>query len=117
MVYEESEYVGYDGKQMFMRIWKPDGETRAVVVGFHGLGAHSGLISFVGEYYAKNGFLFYAPDMRGFGKFDGIKGHADSFDEYIQDMDSLISYLKLTHSDHKFSSLNRFTNIKMELMV
>ncbi|MFW9920131.1 MAG: alpha/beta hydrolase [Candidatus Thorarchaeota archaeon] len=102
MTYEEGEYLGYDGTQMFMRIWTPDSKHKAIVLGLHGLGAHSGTISYVGEYFAKNGFLFYAPDMRGFGKFTGTKGHVDSFDEYVQDLDSLISYLKLSHPDDKF---------------
>ena len=39
MTYEESEYAGYDGKKMFMRIWKPEGPPKAVVLGIHGLGA------------------------------------------------------------------------------
>ncbi len=102
MGYEESEYLGYDGTQMFMRVYKPDGKPKAIILGLHGLGAHSGTISYVSEFFAKNGYLFYAPDMRGFGKFTGIKGHVDSFDEYVQDLDSLVSYLKLAHSDDKF---------------
>lgn len=101
LTYEESEYAGYDGKKMFMRIWKPEGPPKAVVLGIHGLGAHSGLISYVGEYFAKNQYIFYAPDMRGFGKFEGLKGHVDSFDEFVQDLDSLVTYLKQSHPSEK----------------
>ncbi len=101
MEYEESDYIGYDGTQMFLRIWKPESEPKAVILGIHGIGSHSGLISYVGEFFAKNGFLFYAPDMRGFGHFQGAKGHVDSFDEYVQDIDSLVSFLKLRHPEIK----------------
>ncbi len=99
---EESEYMGYDGTQMFMRYWKPEGEVKAVMLGFHGLGSHSGLISHVGEFFANKGYLFYAPDMRGFGHYSGLKGHVDSFDEYNKDIESLVAHLKLKHPDTKF---------------
>ncbi len=99
---EETNYLGYDGKQMFMRVWKPDGEIKSVVILFHGLGSHSGLMSFLGENFAKNGHISYAPDLRGFGHYDGKKGHVDSFQEYIDDTEALVAHLKLKHSDKKF---------------
>jgi acylglycerol lipase len=100
--YEETEYLGYDGKQMFMRVWSPDGEPKAIVLGVHGLGSHSGLLSFVAEHFAQRGYKFYAPDMRGFGHYDGLKGHIDYFDEYIKDLEALLAHIKLKHSVSKF---------------
>ena len=50
---EETNYLGYDGKQMFMRVWHPEGEPKSIVLMFHGLGSHSGLMSFLGENFAK----------------------------------------------------------------
>jgi lysophospholipase len=69
---------------------------------FHGLGSHSGLMSFLGENFAKNGHTCYAPDLRGFGQYDGKKGHIESFDEYVKDTEAIIAHLKLKHSDKKF---------------
>jgi hypothetical protein len=37
---EESTYQGFDGTTMLLRIWKPEGEPRAIVLGIHGLGIH-----------------------------------------------------------------------------
>jgi acylglycerol lipase len=91
---EEGEYIGYDGKKMFMRGWLPDGAPRALVIGIHGLGSHSGLISFVGELYANRGYAFMAPDLRGFGHYDGIKGHVESFGEIIEDVNSFVAQMK-----------------------
>jgi alpha-beta hydrolase superfamily lysophospholipase len=99
---EESNYLGYDGKQMFMRVWAPDGEPKSVVIMIHGLGSHSGLMSFLGENFEKNGHICYAPDLRGFGHYDGMKGHIESFDEYVQDIEAIVAHLKLKHSDKKF---------------
>ncbi|MFW9907122.1 MAG: alpha/beta hydrolase [Candidatus Thorarchaeota archaeon] len=101
MKMEESEYMGYDGTQMFMRVWSPQQQPKAVLLGFHGLGSHSGLISHVGEFFANSGYLFYAPDMRGFGHYSGIKGHVDSFEEYNKDMESLVAFIKLKHPSLK----------------
>ncbi len=91
---EEGEYLGYDGKKMFMRGWLPDGEPRALVVGIHGLGAHSGTISFIGESFAERGYAFMAPDLRGFGHYDGIKGHVESFGEIIEDVNNFVAHMK-----------------------
>ncbi len=98
---EESTYQGFDGTTMLLRIWKPKDVPKAIVLGLHGLGSHSGRLSFLGEQFSSNGYAFYAPDMRGFGTFPGRKGHVESFDEYTDDMESLIAYLKLLHDDKK----------------
>ncbi|MHA2303329.1 MAG: alpha/beta hydrolase [Candidatus Thorarchaeota archaeon] len=91
---EEGEYIGYDGKKMFMRGWMPDETPRALVIGIHGLGSHSGLLSFIGESYANRGYAFMAPDLRGFGHYDGIKGHVESFREIIEDVNGFVAEMK-----------------------
>lgn len=98
---EESTYQGFDGTTMLLRIWKPDGEPKAIVLGLHGLGSHSGRLAYLGERFTKEGYTFYAPDMRGFGTFPGRKGHVESWDEYTEDLESLVAYLKLLHQDKK----------------
>ncbi|MDF1541421.1 MAG: lysophospholipase [Candidatus Thorarchaeota archaeon] len=99
---EETNYIGYDNKQMFMRLWEPEGDSKAIVIALHGLGSHSGLMSFLGESFANRGYTCYAPDLRGFGQYDGKKGHIESFDEYVKDIEAIIAQLKLKHSDQKF---------------
>ncbi len=95
---EEREYPGYDGSKLFLRTWKPDSEPKAVVILVHGLGAHSGLLSPVGEYFASQGFFVYAPDLRGYGHWTGMKGHVDSFDEIVEDIDRLVQLAREEHS-------------------
>ncbi len=98
---EESTYQGFDGTTMLLRIWKPEGEPKAVVLGLHGLGSHSGRLGYLGERFTAQGYIFYAPDMRAFGTYPGRKGHVESFDEYTEDLESLVAYLKLLHQDKK----------------
>jgi len=98
---EEEHYSGYDGTIMLLRVWKPEGIPRAVVIGLHGLGSHSGLQEFVAKQFTSRGFIFYAPDLRGFGTFPGRKGHVDSFDEYDEDIKLLVEQIKEGHTDAK----------------
>ncbi|MHA2426097.1 MAG: alpha/beta hydrolase [Candidatus Thorarchaeota archaeon] len=98
---EESTYQGFDGTTMLLRIWKPDGDPKAIVLGLHGLGSHSGRLAYLGERFTSQGYAFYAPDLRAFGTFPGRKGHVESFDEYTDDIESLVAYLKLLHHDKK----------------
>ncbi|MEM2143681.1 MAG: alpha/beta hydrolase [Candidatus Thorarchaeota archaeon] len=91
------EYSGYDGTRMYMVSWHPDDHPRAVVIAIHGLGSHADTLEKIGEAFAKRGFVLFAPDMRGFGHFSGEKGHVNSFDEYVQDMERLISDLNLRY--------------------
>jgi alpha-beta hydrolase superfamily lysophospholipase len=65
------------------------------------LGSHSGRLAYLGKEFTSKGYAFYAPDLRAFGTFPGRKGHIESFDEYIDDLESLVAYLKLLHQDKK----------------
>ncbi|MGV9103323.1 MAG: alpha/beta hydrolase [Promethearchaeia archaeon] len=95
MVHEEKEYVGYDGKRMFMHLWTPaDNKPRALIVAIHGLGSHGGDMRTIGEFLAGRDLAVFAPDMRGFGHFSGLKGHVMDFDEYIEDMHNIIMQAK-----------------------
>ncbi|MGQ4911020.1 MAG: lysophospholipase [Candidatus Thorarchaeota archaeon] len=101
MKHEESEYVGYDGTRMFMQTWFPDEEPRAAVLGIHGLGSHSGLLAPMGVRFAERGYAFHAPDLRGFGRFDGRKGHVDTFAEFDEDIHCVVQDLKEVYPDKK----------------
>ncbi|MHA1768230.1 MAG: lysophospholipase [Candidatus Thorarchaeota archaeon] len=93
--YEESKYVGYDGTRMFMANWLPDNmRPRALLVAIHGLGSHGGDLSTIGEYLAERGIAVFAPDMRGFGHYSGLKGHVMKFDEYVEDIQNIMMQVR-----------------------
>lgn len=98
MRFEESHYIGYDGTQMFMNTWLPEkDQPRAVLMAVHGLGTHGGVFKGLAEYFAERGLAVFAPDMRGFGHYSGLKGHVMNFDEYIEDLQNLIMQVKDRH--------------------
>jgi alpha-beta hydrolase superfamily lysophospholipase len=98
---EESSYIGYDGTKMLMRAHLPDEAPKAVVLGIHGLGSHSGLLMHVGDLFVQRGYAFHAPDLRGFGQFEGRKGHVESFSEYDEDLHCIVQDLKEVYPDEK----------------
>ncbi len=94
----EDTYTGYDGTEMFMLKWLPEGRPRAMILALHGLGSHAGLLSYVANYYAENGFEVRVPDLKGFGHYDGLKGHVETFQEYTLDIDALVTRLMSRHT-------------------
>lgn len=95
MKFKETHYIGYDGTRMFMASWIPDNERpRALLIAIHGLGSHALDLAAISEYFAENGIAVFAPDMRGFGHFDGLKGHVMRFDEYIEDIQNIVMQVK-----------------------
>lgn len=95
MKYEEVNYVGYDGTQMFLSVCRPDNDNpRALLIVLHGLGSHAGDFREFGKYFAEKGFAVFIPDMRGFGHYSGLKGHVMNFDEFVEDIQNLIMQAK-----------------------
>lgn len=56
----------------------------------HGIGEHSGRYEHVGAAFAEAGIDVLAHDQRGFGESDGPRGHVESFDDYLDDIEPLI---------------------------
>jgi len=95
MKYEELNYVGYDGTQMFLAFYRPDNDKpRALMIVLHGLGSHAGDFRELGKYFAEQGFGVFIPDLRGFGHYSGLKGHVMNFDEYVEDIQNLVMLAK-----------------------
>ncbi|MFX1602538.1 MAG: alpha/beta hydrolase [Promethearchaeota archaeon] len=95
MKFKETHYIGYDGTRMYMASWIPDSERpRALLIAIHGLGSHALDLATIGEHFAENGIAVFAPDMRGFGHFDGLKGHVMRFDEYMEDIQNIVMQVK-----------------------
>lgn len=98
LIYKESKYIGFDGTRMFMALWRPDDDKpRALVVALHGLGGHAEDMQNIGEYLAEKGIAVFAPDLRGFGRYSGTKGHVMSFEEYVEDIQNLLMQVKDTY--------------------
>ena len=70
--------------EIFYRRWGP-ASPRAVVLGIHGLGEHSGRYQNVVDALCPRGFALYIHDLRGHGRSGGKRGHVTAFSEYLTD--------------------------------
>lgn len=92
MKHIESSWKSSDGLTLFAQAWEPDVTPFvAVLCLVHGIGEHSSRYAHVAEAFEKEGYVLFAADLRGHGKSEGLKGHADSMEVLMQDVDVLLN--------------------------
>lgn len=79
-----------DGTEIYAQGWEPDTASKAVVCLVHGLGEHSGRYAHVAGAFGQAGLTILALDQRGHGKTLGPRGHAPSFEAFMDDIGRLI---------------------------
>ena len=57
-----------DGKSIYVRLWLPSGEPRAVILIAHGMAEHGARYERFAERLTAKGYAVYVPDDRGHGK-------------------------------------------------
>lgn len=82
-----------DGLKLFYQFWVPDA-PKAVLVLVHGMGDHSGRYGPFVRYFVERGFAVAAYDQRGHGRSEGERGHADQFQDFLQDLAQFIQMTK-----------------------
>jgi len=75
---------------IFACAWKPDLPPQAVIILVHGLGEHIGRYEHVAKMFTDHQYAFVGADLIGHGKSGGQRGHADSFDDFLNDIDKLV---------------------------
>ena len=86
-----------DGYNIFYRNWKASEIPKAVIVIVHGFNSHGGYYQWAAEQFIKNNYEVYAIDLRGRGKSDGERFYASDYNNYISDIDELVSIAKGAH--------------------
>ncbi|HPM75534.1 MAG TPA: lysophospholipase [bacterium] len=79
-----------DKMQVFYRHW-PVADAKAVVVICHGLGEHGDRYGNLVDRIVPAGYAAFAHDHRGHGKSAGLRGHVDSFDQFLNDVYRMIA--------------------------
>jgi acylglycerol lipase len=96
-VHEQGRLASKDGTSLFWRSWVPESPPRAAIAIVHGLAEHVGRYDHVGRHLALRGCAVYAVDYRGHGQSAGRRVHVDAFDEYVDDVGSLVALVKEKH--------------------
>ncbi len=84
------------GDRLFYRGWVP-ANPRKIIVGIHGLGAHSEYYVIVADQVIETGVAVYAPDLKYHGRSTGRKGDMENYDELIAHMHEFISFIHARH--------------------
>jgi acylglycerol lipase len=99
MTSREEHFEGVGGLNLFLRVWRPKGPARGVVVIVHGFNAHSGYYEWAAEQFTARGLAVYALDLRGRGKSDGERFYVAKFADYVSDVASLVTLAKSRESE------------------
>lgn len=86
MRHREDSFTNSDGQSIYHQTWSPDGDAKAVVLLFHGLGEHSGRYGHVASALTAAGYTVHALDHRGHGRSAGKRAHVLSYDEFQRDL-------------------------------
>jgi acylglycerol lipase len=74
-----------DGAALPLRVWRPAGEPRAILLALHGFNDYSNAFDGPAKFWAERGILTYAYDQRGFGGgpyrgiWPGVRGLTSDF--------------------------------------
>jgi len=94
MTVTEGRLEGVGGLQIFYRTWRPARLPRAAVVVVHCFNAHSGQYAWAAGQLNADGLAVYALDLRGRGRSDGERFYVEQFDDYVDDVASLVRLVR-----------------------
>ena len=80
-----------DGVRLLWQAWEPETSARATVCLVHGMGEHSGRYLHVANAFTDAGLSLHAFDLRGHGLSQGPRGHTPSLEQWLDDIDLLLS--------------------------
>ena len=86
--------VNRKGNRQTRRQWLTDGPPRALVLMIHGIAEHSGRYEAVGAQFVAAGIGAVAIDQRGHGTTEGPKGHVETFDGFLDDVEDQLAEMR-----------------------
>ncbi len=98
MQHSEGTFTAADGLSIYHQAWRPDGDPKAIVLLFHGLGEHSGRFAHVGTRLSESGYAVHALDHRGHGRSEGKRVFVKSYGEFQRD---LVQFRQAVEREHR----------------
>ncbi len=90
-----------DNTKIFYQSWKKPNANRLLIIQ-HGFGEHSDRYKNILEKLKDSDFSIYALDARGHGRSEGIRGHVDQFQYYVEDLSDLVHIALEEEKQEKF---------------
>jgi alpha-beta hydrolase superfamily lysophospholipase len=94
----ESHVAGPRGQSLFRRAWLPPAPERTLLV-VHGFGEHCGRYEHLGAWFAAHACAVHAYDHIGHGASSGARCHVRRFDDYLDDLGSMLALVRQEHPD------------------
>lgn len=94
MRHSEETFLDSRGTKLYYQAWHPGNQPRAVIVGIHGHGDHSGGLRNMIQYLVPRGYAWYGLDLRGHGRSPGLRGHVQSWADFRNDLGAFISFVR-----------------------
>ena len=79
--------------KIFFQEYQPSDTPKGVITIVHGLGSHSSRYTHFANFFTQNGYTLLGFDLPGHGHSDGIRGHADSYDEILDIIQHFLDYV------------------------
>ncbi len=96
---------GISGLKISFRSWRPEGQPSATIFIVPGFNAHSGSYDWVAKQLVTEGLVVYAIDLRGRGESEGERFFVVSFDDYVRDVESVMTIAKSREAGAPFFML------------
>jgi len=93
----ELHLTATDGIRLFRRSWIPEAPTRVILL-VHGYAEHCGRYEEMASWLAARGAAVHAYDHRGHGRSGGRRSHVKDFDEFLDDLSSVLDSVREEHS-------------------
>lgn len=87
------EVTSRRGVGQYRRTWRAE-SPKANVLLLHGIAEHSGRYEHIGTTMAEAGYSVRSYDHHGHGRSGGIRGHVDSFDVFLDDVEDNLADLR-----------------------
>lgn len=91
--FDYSCYTNPKGIKIFYRREIPK-SPRGIVIICHGYGEHSGFYQEFSSFLNKNGYGVYAYDHRAHGRSEEERGHIESFNSFVDDLEVVVRHCK-----------------------
>ncbi len=95
---EQARFISFDGAELGLTVWEPEGDPKIVIVGVHGMNDYANAFHMAAPWWAERGVKTYAYDQRGFGRSIG-RGEWPDEELMRDDLRTAVSVARQRHPD------------------
>ena len=99
MNHTEGTFKGIRDANIYYQAWLPDGRVKAVLLVVHGAAEHSGRYMIIVNHFIPLGYGVYSLDHFGHGRSDGQRVYVESFDDYIEPLNTFYTMIRRWQPD------------------